>query len=399
MPHLPEITVIVVSYNHADFVRDALDSVAAQTHVPAHIIVIDDASTDGSSSQIDSWASTSAISSHLVLNDQNRGLCRNLNAALALVTTPLYAYISADDRMLPHRLERQARRWADAGRSAVAVYSDAHRINYRGERLLPDYREVASWDDVPSLEGRIFDDLLAQNWIPAASVLLDTVAVVAAGGYDEELFYEDHDLWLRLARAGNILCVDEPLVEVRELASSLGATTFGDDSPKHQAARLRIMLKHFGASSGGDRYLGHQVPALAVQMWEGGDYPEIVASALTATNRGTRTPGIAARLALLRVGVNRDRGRSGSHANLCGADSITPGARKAVSHRTTFMRSHRYNRLTSLRPRIIDISVRATSSGRTSLPAARRAALASRLTPVATPRAASSVRREPHLSA
>jgi glycosyltransferase involved in cell wall biosynthesis len=44
----PHVTVICISYNHARYVREALDSVIAQSYQPIELFVVDDASTDGS---------------------------------------------------------------------------------------------------------------------------------------------------------------------------------------------------------------------------------------------------------------------------------------------------------------------------------------------------------------
>lgn len=302
MVERPEVTVVVVSFNHARFVTETLDSISAQTYAPARVLVIDDASTDDSASIIDAWAKTTHRESDVHLRSTNRGLCANLNDALARVTTPLYAYISADDRMLPQRLERQVQRWMNDGGEAVAVYSDALRIDGRGRRLTPDYGARNGWSGVPEKEGHLFEHLLRHNWLPAASVLVDTAAARSAGGYDDSLFYEDHDLWVRLARAGRILCVDEPLVEVRELDSSLGSTHFHDDGVKYQTARLHIMVKNFGVSPEGDSYLRHVMPVLAVRLWQAGSSHELVTQALALTSRRMATPGLAARLALLRMG-------------------------------------------------------------------------------------------------
>lgn len=302
----PEVTAIVVSYNHAAYVASALDSIAGQSYSLARIICVDDCSTDDTREAITQWVQSSGLNVDVTLRAENLGLCANLNAALSQVTTPLYTYISADDRMLPERLERQVARWVEDGEAAAAVYSDAYRIDPQGERLLPRYGALNDWIHVPSKEGHVFEHLLRHNWIPAASVLLNTSAVVAAGGYDEQLFYEDHDLWLRLARTGTLLCVPDPLVEIRELDTSLGATHFHPTDHRYVAARLRIMLKNYGVSESGDDYLRDVMPVLAVRLWELGVEPELVAEALAVNAKGRSTPGIVARRILLRAGITRE---------------------------------------------------------------------------------------------
>ncbi|WP_340640868.1 glycosyltransferase [Nocardioides zhouii] len=304
----PEVTVIVVSYNHASFVTETLDSIRAQTYAPSRVIVVDDASTDSSAEVIAEWvARNGGADIDLVMRAENQGLCRNLNDALATVDTSLYAYVSADDRMLPHRLELQVDRWVAGGGTAAAVYSDAHVIDEDGASTGEDWSQIQEWSQIGALEGRdLFDDLLKFNWIPAVSVLLNTEAVRAVGCYDDALFYEDHDLWLRLSRYGEILCVREPLVEFRGLTSSLGSTHFHRDDARYQAASLHILLKNYGYSAAGDEHLREVMPVLAIRLWSAGVAPDLVGRALALTARGRSTPGLTVRRLLLRAGVKRE---------------------------------------------------------------------------------------------
>lgn len=301
------VTVIVVGYNHGDFVEEALDSVLSQTVRPERLVVADDASTDDSVEVIRRWtAQHPTLDVATLFHRSNVGLCATLNEALAMVETPLYTYLSADDRMLPHRLEVQVARWHEHDPRPPAVYSNAFRIDRDGQRLAPDYGTLNDWENVRSFEGDVHADLLRHNWIPAASVLLDTAAVRRVGGYNEDWFYEDHDLWLRLlAATGDVRCVEEPLVEVRELSSSLGATTFGTDSPLHLAARLGMLLDQLGVSDEGDDYIREVAPHLAALLWRTGERPDLVARAMRVPGTD-RTFGRRLRSTLLRLGFTTE---------------------------------------------------------------------------------------------
>lgn len=303
----PLVTVVVVSYNHRSFVTEALDSVAAQTVQPTRIVVADDASRDDSVEVIRRWVQDhDDLDVVEIFHARNTGLCPILNEALARVDTPLYAYISADDRMLPDRLALQTRRWQDHRGTAAAVYSDARRIDEHGRRLAPDYSAAHGWDGVTALEGHLHTDLLHHNWIPAASVLLHAPSVRRVGGYNESWFYEDHDLWLRLTAAGDeFLCVHQPLVEVRELASSLGSTGFGADRPVHLAARLGILLDHHGVSKEGDAYIEDVVPHLATTLWRTGERADLVARAFGLLAAG-RDPRWRVRARMVDLGLTRE---------------------------------------------------------------------------------------------
>lgn len=116
------------------------------------------------------------------------------------------------------------------------------------------------WPQSEDLEGRIHTGLLRQCWIPAASVLLSTEAVREVGGYDERWFFEDYDLWLRLAAHGEFLLVDESLVDFRERDTSLGSRRFVDadlgnleaSGSSRSGSRRRERLPAGGCAAVGD---------------------------------------------------------------------------------------------------------------------------------------------------
>ncbi len=301
----PEVTVIVVSYNHAEFVVEALDSIRDQTRPAARVLVIDDASTDDTPAVVRRWIAAHPGIAEFEPRGRNGGLCAALNTGLASVRTPLYTYLSADDRMAPNRLERQVTAWTTDGSRAVAVYSDARRIDRSGRELPPTYRVQHDWPAADQLSGSIHTALLKHCWIPAASVLLDTAAVRAVGGYDERWFFEDYGLWLRLAADGQFLVVDEPLVDFRELSDSLGHRRFVEEDLGFLESRVGIRADHFGVSSEGDAYLRIALPPLAIRLWQRGGDPTLVRKALRKSARGVDL-NLRLRSALIALGVSRE---------------------------------------------------------------------------------------------
>lgn len=246
------ITLIVVSYNHERFLPQLLRSIDAQTTAPEHVILCDDNSHDDSPRLLEAWSLTTPLTVTLHLSSANRGLPMTLNQALSEVDTAFYAYISADDVMAPTRLARQHDVLA-SGLDAF-VYSDATVIDQDGRELRPAFIErflppgSSPTDDFRSL-------LELGNWIPAASVMARASSVRAVHGYDESLFFEDYDLWLRLSRTGTFTHVPEPLVAFRQLQDSLGATRFNDADDEWQWAKVRIRAKHLGIDSETDRLI------------------------------------------------------------------------------------------------------------------------------------------------
>jgi glycosyltransferase involved in cell wall biosynthesis len=250
-----DVTVVVVSYNHAEFLHELLHSIETQTVAPKRVIICDDASSDESATVIREFERTTHLDTRVQLSSDNIGLTRTLNLAISEVSTPYFAYISGDDVMSPRRIELQVAQLEASSPSCAFVYSDALRIDADGRTLPKTFFEVFRNEVKPDS----FASLLRTNWIPAPSVMMRTDAVREVGGYDEELFFEDHDMWLRLARQYTFTSVPGTLVSFRELETSLGHRKFQDQDNDWQWAKATIRAKHFGADPETDRIIAEMI--------------------------------------------------------------------------------------------------------------------------------------------
>lgn len=79
----PAVTVIVLFFNHARFLHECLNSIAAQTVQEFQLIVTDDCSTDESADLIQVWLTTCRPDGIFIRHTKNAGLCKTLNEALA----------------------------------------------------------------------------------------------------------------------------------------------------------------------------------------------------------------------------------------------------------------------------------------------------------------------------
>lgn len=199
------VTVAIPSYNHAPFVLQAIDSVVAQTNTEWQLRIIDDGSTDDSAAVIDRHVRTLANPRISFSVRANRGLSATLNEALAATTTPLFCYLGSDDWWAPTKLARQL---AILGEQA-ACYSDCY--------VMRDGREAGRFSDwSPYRAGYIYRDIVYALYMPPSPTnLFRADAVRAVGGFDEKLFLEDRDLWLRLTRVHPVAYVPEPLAYYR----------------------------------------------------------------------------------------------------------------------------------------------------------------------------------------
>ena len=101
------VTVVIPTFNSARTIKRALDSVSAQTVLPSHVIVVDNASTDSTVDIVENLSVNSRFKVELVRQPRNTGPGAARNAGWDLVRTQFVAFLDSDDSWHPTKLERQ----------------------------------------------------------------------------------------------------------------------------------------------------------------------------------------------------------------------------------------------------------------------------------------------------
>ena len=190
----PEVFAVVPSYNHAPFVEKCLRSIIGQTLRPKKLLVIDDGSTDGSTSIIERLLNECPFPSELIARE-NRGLCATLNQAFAASSGKYFGYLGSDDVWLPEFLEEQTR-LLNQRSSAVLAFSHAYLLddndNVTGSTA--DWHEFADGDMLP---------LLMQGVIFSSPGVLYRRTALENHAWNEEAKLEDYEMYFRLAVDGD----------------------------------------------------------------------------------------------------------------------------------------------------------------------------------------------------
>ena len=255
---VPTVTVCIPSYNKERFVELALDSVSAQTFQDFELIVIDDCSVDRSVQIIEEWVAKHGRPCRLVKHETNRGLCRTLNEALGMARGRYLALLAADDLWLPRFLERFVARMEDLPATVAVLYGDLEVIDENGDLQAP-YTAAPHRRYPRPPEGRIFDILFKDVFIRAPAFLLRPECLRAVGGYDETLYYEDRDMWLRLAHEYSFAFLPETLAQYRLSAGSISRSRSGRLGMLQ--AKLQIDQKWRGVDPAIDKMLDERLRA------------------------------------------------------------------------------------------------------------------------------------------
>lgn len=189
-----DLSVIIVSYNTADFLGRCLNSIASQTSVTSEVIVVDNCSKDGSTDflrKVFPWV-------ELIANDHNFGFSRANNQALKICNGRYVYYLNPDTEVRP-----------DAFRKMVDFMDSHPDVGLAGTRLVYPDGSLQ-----PSVENRYPGQRYTKNelkglkgdiaWVLGASMIARQALIRALKGFDEHFFLygEDLDLCLRIRRAG-----------------------------------------------------------------------------------------------------------------------------------------------------------------------------------------------------
>src|SRR5262245_64631749 len=111
----PSVRVVVVNWNRSELLRACLDSLAHQTHPSFEVVVVDNASNDGSVDLVESLRASFPVPLELIRNSINRGFCAANNQGFAGCQSDLVALLNNDAEADPEWLValEQAIRSAD----------------------------------------------------------------------------------------------------------------------------------------------------------------------------------------------------------------------------------------------------------------------------------------------
>lgn len=222
------IEVVVPAHNAAPFLRETLESVAAQTRPPALVTVVDDRSTDATREVAERAAAELPVPIRVLATEGPPGPSAARNTAIRRADgPPLVALLDADDLLLPnHHADLAALLGADPG--AVLAFGDCSLFDSAsGETLVPSHHTksgIAARAAEPlatlavgfTLGERMFVELLATGMFGTSACLFHRAAALRAGLFDEAMMYaEDTDLFLRLALLGGMPFTREPVSRKR----------------------------------------------------------------------------------------------------------------------------------------------------------------------------------------
>lgn len=228
--HNPLVSVVIPTYNHACFLKEALESVIKQTYSNWEIIVVNNYSEDETIEVVEHFADSRIQ----LINFRNQGVIgASRNVGIAASRGQYVAFLDSDDRWFPDKL------LASVERLQLGFDLVCHSQIYRYEN--GSQKRVSYGPEYNANYSRL---LFHNNCIATSATVVCKTVLEKLGGFSEAaelITVEDYDLWLRIAKANyKIGFLDETLGEYRVHSGGASKRLL-----KHMHATLTVISEHY----------------------------------------------------------------------------------------------------------------------------------------------------------
>lgn len=232
-------TIIIANYNYGRFLEECLDSIRTQTYKNYECIIVDDGSTDGSIETIEKYL---PLINGTLIRQKNAGQAKAWNSAVAGGSGDLIAFLDADDRWLPHKLEIINAVY-NTDQTLGLIHHDLFEINSQGSRLDGTFggktNATGCYLREGNLKSTILNKLNPYSWyFSPSSGLIVPKRVVKTTFPIPETFRVCADVPLAYSAAllGNTKLIKDPLGEYRLHDKSNYASLVKENSRDHWEA-------------------------------------------------------------------------------------------------------------------------------------------------------------------
>lgn len=212
-----KISVIIPAYNRVNYLREAIESVLAQTYEKYEILVIDDGSTDNTRELVNNYADRIRY-----IYQDNKGPSAARNSGIKNANGDLIAFLDSDDIWHTDKLAQQVAAFdGDPSLGIVAT----------GYEVIDTKYQIQSVNILKKGELKdIRNNHLYKNFFPTPTVMIKKKCFEKVGFFNETLqFAEDWEMWLRVMADFNFGYISRPLTKVRVHPVSITTTSVNNN--------------------------------------------------------------------------------------------------------------------------------------------------------------------------
>jgi glycosyltransferase involved in cell wall biosynthesis len=192
-----KISAIIPTFNRAEWLIHAVESVLNQSYAALEVIVVDDGSTDNTQELLSAYPVKFRL-------QKNAGPSAARNAGAQMAQGDWLAFLDSDDRWCPQKLQRQVE---------AHLQHPNLKISFTDEIWIRNGKRVNASKQHQKAGGWMYPRALELCLISPSSVMLSKELYELKQGFDEQLWAaEDYDLWLRICADHEVCYVPEPLI-------------------------------------------------------------------------------------------------------------------------------------------------------------------------------------------
>lgn len=221
------VSVILPNYNGAKYLKQSIESVLKQTYSNLELILIDDASTDDSSSIISGFSDERI---RVIKMPENGQICKALNKGLEQAQGEYIGRIDSDDVWKQNKLEKQIE-FMDKHKDIGACFSYVNLIDEKGNCANGRYEELYKLfqPQFKTQKEWIQFFVFSGNCLSHPSALIRKSVIDEVGNYNLAFVQgQDYELWMRIVLKYNLYVYPETLVKYRwtpELKDNISSNT------------------------------------------------------------------------------------------------------------------------------------------------------------------------------
>jgi glycosyltransferase involved in cell wall biosynthesis len=211
------VSILIPAYNHQNYVEETLDSILNDSFKDKEIVIINDGSTDDTDRVINLWIQKHGKEINIIYkNRENRGLTKTLNELLSLSSGEYLVALASDDFLLDGGIEKRYE-YLQRDPEKYAVFADCIVVDHDSKKThdsgLFEYRH-ANRKNLFSDDG-IKREFISNFAIPGPVLMVRRDFYKKFGEYNEEMYMEDYDLYLKFAAKNLIGFLDEKVSAYR----------------------------------------------------------------------------------------------------------------------------------------------------------------------------------------